>query len=140
MGRLGPKGQSFQVSTPGRHTVQYYAVDNRRQRGDSPVPLCESRSRTAGITYRIACRARRVGRKVDAFSVTWTDPVDTSLIGAAYYKLNAPPTFATDGEIVSAPLGGIEDIEVSTDGKHSIYVWLVDNAGNLDHTHYASVD
>jgi hypothetical protein len=132
------EGQSFQVTTPGRHTVQYYAVDGA---GNAETP--QSTFVKVDLdppASPIGLRAGQTGwQDIDAFSVTWTDPIDTSLIGAAYYRLDAPPAFATDGQMVSAPLGEIDDIGVSADGKHSIYVWLVDNAGNLDHTHYASV-
>ena len=132
------EGEVFQITTSGRHTVQYYAVDTA---GNEESPKSTFvRVDLDPPAAPIDLQAEETGwQDINSFSVDWIDPADTSLIGAAYYKLDAPPTSAQDGALASGPLGHIDGIQVSGDGKHSIYVWLVDNAGNTDHSHYASV-
>ena len=68
---------------------------------------------------------------VNSFSETWRNPTDLSGIAAAYYKLNTPPTSATDGTSVKTS-NTITDIHVPGDGVHDLYVWLVDAAGNVN--------
>jgi len=60
-------------------------------------------------------------------------------IGTAYYKVGSPPNSASDGSRVDAPQGRITGIQVPREGKHALYVWLADNAGNKDYRRYASV-
>jgi len=40
---------------------------------------------------------------------------------------------------VNAPQGRIAGIQVPREGKHALYVWLADNAGNKDYRRYATV-
>ncbi len=69
---------------------------------------------------------------VNQFSLRWTNPPDLSGIVGAYYRLNQPGFYPTDGAFV-ATTNTIADIRVPTDGKHDLYIWLVDAAGNVDH-------
>jgi parallel beta-helix repeat protein len=73
----------------------------------------------------------------NSFSVNWTDPADTSgIVTGAYYKLDSQPTSAENGTWVDTkPITGIN---VTGDGVHTIYVWLKDKAGNIDHTKNSS--
>jgi len=67
----------------------------------------------------------------NSFSVDWTNPADTSGIQGAYYKLDSVPTSDEDGTwTTSKPIDGIT---VSGDGAHPIYIWLKDNAGNVNY-------
>ena len=66
------------------------------------------------------------------FTESWRNPSDLSGIAGAYYKLNGLPTSPTDGIFVKT-VNTISDIQVPHDGRHDIYVWLVDTAGNVDH-------
>lgn len=133
------EGSAFDITTSGRHTMQYYAVDAA---GNEETPRVGFvRVDLEAPPAPLNLRSEQVGwQSENSFSVSWTDPADTSLIGAAYYKLDAPPTAPQDGVRVDAPLGRISNIAVPVEGKHAIYVWLVDNAGNRDHTHYAMVN
>ena len=132
------EGRLFTITTSGRHSIQYYAVDAA---GNEESPKTNFvRVDLEAPPAPINLRAEQVGwQSENNFSAVWTDPPDTSLIGAAYYKLDAPPTGPTDGILVTAPLGRISGIQVPAEGKHDLYVWLRDNAGNLDYTHYAYV-
>ncbi len=72
---------------------------------------------------------------VNAFRETWTNPADTSGIAGAYYRLDSEPQFSTDGIFVPNP-GHIDGIQVPSEGTHSLLLWLIDQAGNVDHRTY----
>ncbi|MBM4249642.1 MAG: M6 family metalloprotease domain-containing protein [Euryarchaeota archaeon] len=71
----------------------------------------------------------------NSFSIDWTAPSETGTSGianGAYYKLDTAPTGATDGTwVASKPMTGIT---VGSAGNHTIYVWLKDGVGNVNHT------
>ena len=75
----------------------------------------------------------------NSFSVGWTYPTESGTSGiasGAYYKLDAAPSSATDGTLVgSEPITGIQ---VSGSGNHTVYLWLVDNVGNVNGSNRAS--
>ncbi len=77
--------------------------------------------------------------KTNSFTITWTNPTDTSGIAGAYYRLVTPPNFNTDG-IFSSGLGinEIYNIAVPDNGTYTVYVWLVDRAGNIDFNNHAT--
>lgn len=67
---------------------------------------------------------------VNSFSVNWSNPADTSGIAGARYKIDALPLNNTDGTYtVAKPISGLT---VAGQGTHTIYVWLQDNAGNIN--------
>jgi len=71
----------------------------------------------------------------DTFSMSWTNPweIDTSGIGGVYYKLDEEPLFDTDGILVTGQnIIWVQTITVTSDGKHNIFAWLKDNAGNVN--------
>ena len=80
---------------------------------------------------RLSGSPARQWTKVNKFSESWRNPTDLSGITGAYYKLNGLPTSPTDGKFVQT-VNTITDIQVPQDGRHDIYVWLVDAAGNVD--------
>jgi hypothetical protein len=68
-----------------------------------------------------------------AFNMSWTNPVDTSGIGGVYYKLDTAPSTDTDGTLVPGQnITSVPTIPVTSDGKHHIFAWLKDNAGNVN--------
>ncbi|MHA1321125.1 MAG: hypothetical protein ACTSQ1_15145, partial [Promethearchaeota archaeon] len=76
---------------------------------------------------------------VDSFDLSWSNPVDTSGIVGAYYKLDSAPTTDTDGIYVAGvDIESITGISVTTDDNHTVYVWLVDDAGNVDYINFAT--
>ena len=81
----------------------------------------------------------RTWTNVNRFSERWTNPPDLSGIVGVYYRINRPGLYPTDGVFVSIsdsprpPTGTLTDIIVPADGKHDLYLWLVDAAGNADH-------
>ena len=74
----------------------------------------------------------RVWTNVNAFAETWTNPSDLSGIVGAYYRLDVPGVFPTDGTFVSTT-NTLPNIQVPGDGKHDLYIWLLDAAGNVSH-------
>ncbi|MEZ4767851.1 MAG: hypothetical protein R2844_05425 [Caldilineales bacterium] len=72
---------------------------------------------------------------VNSFLETWTTPADLSGVVGAYYRLDSTPSFPTDGTYVPSP-NAIDNIQVATEGAHSILVWLADAAGNIDQQNY----
>ncbi len=74
----------------------------------------------------------RTWTNVNSFSLSWNNPPDTSGIIGAYYRINRPGVYPTDGTFISTT-NVITGIQVPADGKHDIYIWLVDRAGNVDH-------
>ncbi len=82
----------------------------------------------------------------DRFTVFWDNPTDPSGIAAARYKFDTPPTSPTDGTRV-APVndptdttkGLIEDFSTGGRTTKTMYVWLEDGVGNIDHTTNASI-
>jgi len=74
----------------------------------------------------------QIWTRTNAFTLTWTNPPDLSGIVGAYYKLNAEPQGPTDGIFVQTALPIIRNLAAPGDGKHSIYLWLKDRAGNIN--------
>jgi hypothetical protein len=75
----------------------------------------------------------------NSFDLTWTNLADRSGIAGAYYKLNSPPQHYLDG-IYTAGVGinEIMNVAVPNNGTHTVYVWLIDRAGNVDFLNHAS--
>ena len=67
------------------------------------------------------------------FTINWTNPADVSGIGLALYKLGAPPAndFDFGGTMDGTPPG---EYSFLSTGVRTMYVWLLDNAGNTDYT------
>jgi hypothetical protein len=77
----------------------------------------------------------------DYFTINWENPQDLSGIAGVYYKLDSPPNSDTDGIYIKEDdVKSITIINLSDIGKHTLYVWLRDNAGNVDYHEHASVD
>jgi hypothetical protein len=72
---------------------------------------------------------------INSFRESWTNPSDTSGIAGAYYRLNSEPVFPSDGTRITTT-NVIDGIQVPSEGSHTILVWLVDGAGNVDHLNY----
>lgn len=72
---------------------------------------------------------------VNNFRESWTNPLDTSGIVGVYYKLNEEPLFPTDGSYITTT-NTLNNIQVPSEGAHTILVWLKDAAGNVDHNNY----
>lgn len=82
--------------------------------------------------FGLAGNPARTWTNVNNFSETWSNPSDLSGIAGVYYRLNAEGASPTDGIRVNTP-NSLTNIVVPGDGKHDLYIWLVDAAGNVSH-------
>jgi hypothetical protein len=70
----------------------------------------------------------------NAFSVRWENPEDLTGIAAAYYRVGTAPQSLRQGtRVEGADLAQIDGIELPAQGVHTVWVWLEDRAGNIDH-------
>ncbi|MEM4729132.1 MAG: M6 family metalloprotease domain-containing protein [Thermoplasmata archaeon] len=76
---------------------------------------------------------------VNSFTIDWVYPSESGTSGiepGVYYRLDSAPASPTDGTwSPSKPLGGIT---VTGSGAHTIYLWLRDKAGNVNHENRTS--
>ncbi len=82
--------------------------------------------------YSLKGNPARTWTNVNRFGEQWTNPADLSGIVGVYYQLDRPGYFPTDGIYVAAA-NSLTDIAVPADGKHDLYIWLLDAAGNVSH-------
>ena len=67
---------------------------------------------------------------VNLFQITWSYPQDNSSIVGSYFKMGIAPLHETDGALIQASQ---LILSVPQEGIHSLYIWLEDGAGNIDH-------
>ncbi len=69
------------------------------------------------------------------FTLTWNNPPDISGIAGVYYRFTSPPAHPTDGILVRGEnISELQHIQVPGEGAFDVYIWLLDAAGNADHT------
>ncbi len=79
----------------------------------------------------------------NSFTIYWINPDTTGVapITGAYYKLDKVPAMSNDGTFLKLSYKGqkvsVYGLQVPTVGKHGIYVWLKDAAGNVSHKYLA---
>jgi hypothetical protein len=81
--------------------------------------------------YGLRGNPARTWTRVNNFAEQWTNPLDPAGITGVYYRLDRVGQFPTDGTFVSTTMT-LTNIQVPSDGKHTLYLWLVDGAGNTD--------
>jgi hypothetical protein len=75
-----------------------------------------------------------VWANTNSFTLTWTNPSDLSGISGACYTIGAAPTSPADGTCIEGQgLEQIPGVAVPSEGTHTAWVWLEDNAENIDH-------
>jgi hypothetical protein len=89
---------------------------------NAPIALAASPSSWTGVNF---------------FNLTWTNPADLSGIAGVYYRLDSAPVSNTNGTYIPGTgINTLTGITVSGNGAHTIYIWLVDAAGNIDFNEY----
>ena len=74
-------------------------------------------------------------QRINDFSLTWMNPDDLSGVAGVYYRFGPPPTAPDDGFFVlGEDITLLEHLQVPGEGTFDVYLWLVDKAGNADHT------
>lgn len=124
-------------ATEGVHYLHVRPVDAAGNWGD-----------TAHMLYRVDFNAPTAptglvfaptSSSTNTFTASWTNPAQAyAPLNACYYKLDAAPTSATDGTLVAGSPTSISGITASSEGTHTLYVWLRDSAGNTNHSNRAS--
>jgi len=76
----------------------------------------------------------------DNYRINWTNPEDDANIMGAYYAIDNLPAHNEDGNYheLSGIKNEISNIQVFVPGRHMIYLWLKDIAGNADHNNLDS--
>lgn len=74
---------------------------------------------------------------VNTFTVTWTNPPDSSGIEAVHYKWDSAPT-GNEDESPGSPVFGhkiqsLPGIPVPVQGTHQLFLWLEDRTGNTSY-------
>jgi M6 family metalloprotease-like protein len=76
----------------------------------------------------------------NSFRITWNNPVEVSGISGVYYSIDSKPRYFNDGiYIIGNNINQLNNIMVPTEGVHTIYIWLRDNANNMDYTTNVSI-
>jgi hypothetical protein len=79
---------------------------------------------------------------VNSFTVTWTNPPDSSGIAAAHYKWDSAPTSNNDespgSPVVSDGIQSLPGLAVPLEGTHQLFVWLGDKAGKTNFQNYGA--
>jgi len=73
---------------------------------------------------------------INSFTMNWTNPYDPTGITGAYYKIGAPPVSETDGTFTT--LKPIINVNATSQGTSTIYVWLKDGANNSGYQNCAT--
>ncbi|PKQ36821.1 MAG: hypothetical protein CVT59_10940 [Actinobacteria bacterium HGW-Actinobacteria-1] len=121
----------------GAHYLHVRPVDTAGNWGDTTHMLyrVDSNAPTAPTGLSVT----PTSSSTNSFSANWTNPAQAyAPLDACYYKLDAAPTSATDGTLVAGPPSSISSITASSEGTHTLYVWLRDSAGNVNHANRAS--
>lgn len=125
-------GLQFLMADDGIYNVSFASEDAA---GNAELPVTRSLkidtvAPAAPTSFQVLPSA---WTNVNAFDVTWAVPGDLSGVAGGYYKLDEAPTGPRDG----IPITGtnrIDDLAVTWNGVHRLYLWLRDGAGNADHT------
>jgi hypothetical protein len=125
------------LSGDGVHTLYLWLVDaagniNFNQHNTTSLQLDSTIEAPSGLAVSPSGWSN-----INSFNLTWTNPPDLSGIIGAYYKLDTPPNSDLDGTYTAgADLNTTTGISLSGDGVHTLYLWLVDAAGNINFSLY----
>ncbi|HBY92814.1 MAG TPA: hypothetical protein DEP84_02445 [Chloroflexi bacterium] len=135
-------GNQFQVSGEGVHQLYYYAADwagNGADRVFTSTIRIDTKA-PGVIPYAPHPVPEDVWQRTNAFTVTWSAvPDDTSGVAGAYYKLDSAPRSNSDYSGIGTDPLAVRNVHVGSEGKHDIYLWLYDRAGNSNYQTYRPV-
>lgn len=98
--------------------------------GDATTMYDTVISPTAGLTVTPA-----VWTNVNTFTVKWDNPADLSGIAGARYSVDVTPAGDLSGTLRSTPgITTLTNLTAPVEGENTVWVWLEDNAGNVDYT------
>ena len=77
----------------------------------------------------------------NSFIINWSNPPDYSGIAGVYYKFNSEPNSFDDGVYVAGVhIEELRNLTVPRNGTNTIYIWVRDVAGNVNHLNYSTED
>ncbi len=130
-------GSTFILTDSGDYDIEFYSVDL--------LGHAEAISRIPDGVH-IDAIPPRSPRPLDVQPQQWTNvndfnlllalPPDLSGIAGAYVKVGKPPLSPTDGQWHAGANSTISHVQAPKEGSFEAYVWLEDNAGNVDHGNY----
>ncbi len=132
-------GNSFQLSESGNYEIEFYSMDLLgHQETIASIPggvHIDTLPPQSPIPWDISPRD---WTNTNEFSLVMAlPPNDLSGIAGAYVKIGQPPLSPTDGQWHPGANSTIEGLQAPDEGEFNAYVWLQDNAGNVDHGNYA---
>jgi len=125
------------IANEDKHVVEYYGLD---------VAGNEEISQTATLRMDLHAPDPPTSLMVwpqgwsreNRFWVSWSNPLDFSGIVGAFYRFDMPPVTGYDGTFVTTTTT-ITNMIAPAEGRHDLYLWLNDTAGNADPTHWMMV-
>ncbi len=124
------------VPTEGQTSIYFWLQDGLGHADHTTAARVTARYDATPPLPPFGLRASPAGwQRTNDFSLTWQNPPDLSGIAGVYYRFGTPPVSAQDGIFVSgANITSLTHLQVPGEGKFDVYIWLVDAAGNADHT------
>ncbi len=120
----------FVLSSSDKHTLRYSSTDIAGNVEEAVFETVRIDPDPPGSPQAVTVSPGDWSQ-INSFSLSWTNPADTSGIAAGYYKLGNPPAYPLDG-IRIPPIGISAGIEVPDEGAWDLHFWLEDHAGNAD--------
>ncbi|HEY80000.1 MAG TPA: fibronectin type III domain-containing protein [Anaerolineae bacterium] len=133
-------GNSFQLTESGDYNIEFYSVDKLGH--EEPIASIpggvhiDTLPPNSPIPWDVNPRHWTNTNEFDL--VMALPPNDLSGIAGAYVKIGQPPLSPTDGQWHPGANSVIEGLHAPGEGEFNAYVWLQDNAGNVDHGNYAA--
>ncbi len=121
---------SLYLEQQDKHVIHYYSFDEAGNQEPTRLATVRIDYDAPGSPLNLAVQPHD-WTLTNAFTLTWDNPQDISGIGAAYYRVGAPPNSPQDG-IRIPPTGVAPGIKAPAEGAWDVYLWLEDTAGNID--------
>ena len=128
----------FTLASPDKHTLRFKSVDNAGNAETEQLVTIRIDPNPPPSPQMVAV-SPQTWTPTNSFTLSWTNPPDTSGIAGGYYKIGAAPTRPTDG-VLTPPTGVAAGIKAPGEGAWDIHFWLVDQAGNIDLNHVVTLD
>ncbi len=125
--------------TEGLHVIYFKAWDDLNNINNGSAPSWNF-YKDISIGKITDVKVNQVVSYMNSFVISWTNPNDLSGIIGVYYKVDSPPSSNKDGTYVAGVNISQIIVNMLDSGNHTIYIWLVDSAGNVNYTNYVKVD
>jgi predicted GH43/DUF377 family glycosyl hydrolase len=136
-GSFSPQTSSYTLPSlsDGIHSITVRAYDNAGNYRDGTVDIYIDTTPPEAPTGVSAVPDSWTN--TNSFEIDWTDPVESDTSGiatGAWYKIGSPPTTISDGTWLATKPTTVSSLE----GEQTIYIWLEDNVGNVNHLNYGT--